>query len=123
MPSAPTQSHTLQRCTERGTSNELIRIQIARIPSTAGVPRDSWRSNNQKDNVLGRHPLREEFEEDVLGLQIANLQQTTEVLDGHLAFLGPGHVHRHSSPTHYIKNFEGFGCITPTTWPSLRPPD
>ena len=43
---------------------------------------------NQKDHVLGRHRLRGEVEEGVLGLEIANLQQTVEVLDRTLTPLG-----------------------------------
>ena len=43
---------------------------------------------DQKGHVLGRHRLRGEAKEGVLGLEIAHLQQTVEVLDGPLTSLG-----------------------------------
>ena len=43
---------------------------------------------NQKGHVLGRHRLRGEIEEGVLGLEITYLQQTVEVLDRPLTPLG-----------------------------------
>jgi hypothetical protein len=43
---------------------------------------------NQKGHVLGRHRLRGEVEEGVLGLEITYLQQTVEVLDRTLTPLG-----------------------------------